>query len=121
MEFSDQNKHFEETYNQYIKPKPVFTKKVAGSDGKSQYSFLQLAAAKEQIIESQLKYYTLEEVSKHNSEKDIWMVINGIIYDVSVYKSYHPGGLEKIMMGAGKDATSLISILKILLDNIFFV
>lgn len=88
----------------------MLTKKVGGNDGKSQYSFLQLASTKEKNIESQSKYYTLEEVSRHNSEKDIWMVINGIIYDVTQYASYHPGGLEKIMMGAGKDATSLICI-----------
>lgn len=36
------------------------------------------------------------------------MILNDKIYDITIYKQYHPGGLEKIMMGAGKDATSLI-------------
>ena len=36
------------------------------------------------------------------------MICNEKIYDITTYKKYHPGGLDKIMMGAGKDATSLI-------------
>jgi cytochrome-b5 reductase len=41
-------------------------------------------------------------------EDSTWLVVNEKVYDITIYKKYHPGGLEKIMMGAGKDATSLI-------------
>ena len=36
------------------------------------------------------------------------MIVNEKIYDITIYKRYHPGGVAKIMMGAGKDATSLV-------------
>ena len=34
------------------------------------------------------------------------MALNGVVYDISVYLNYHPGG-SIILKGAGKDATGL--------------
>ncbi|HBA61470.1 MAG TPA: cytochrome B5 [Elusimicrobia bacterium] len=50
--------------------------------------------------------YTLEEVAKHASETDCWMIINGKTYDVSGFVAKHPGG-RMILNGCGKDATEL--------------
>lgn len=46
---------------------------------------------------------------KHDKEGDAWTVINNRIYDISIYLEYHPGGKEKLMMGAGIDGTALFS------------
>ncbi len=37
-----------------------------------------------------LKEFTLEEVASHNSEDDLYLVINGYVYDVTSFD--HPGG-----------------------------
>jgi cytochrome b involved in lipid metabolism len=50
---------------------------------------------------------TLDEVAKHNSNSDCWMVIDGKVYDVTKYTSSHPGGVSSIDMGCGRDATEL--------------
>lgn len=50
------------------------------------------------------KYYTIEEVSKHNKLGDGWMIINDNVYDVSEFN--HPGG-PIMKIGLGKDATEL--------------
>jgi len=52
-----------------------------------------------------LKKYTLDEVAKHNTESDCWVVVNGEVLDATPFLSKHPGGKLAIMLYAGKDAT----------------
>lgn len=44
------------------------------------------------------------EVMKHNKEDDMWMAIEGKVYDVSKFKE-HPGGYEILEDHSGKDST----------------
>lgn len=50
--------------------------------------------------------YTLADVSKHATESDCWMAIDGNVYDVTSFIPRHPGGAQ-ILDGCGKDATQL--------------
>ncbi|GAA5874582.1 hypothetical protein JCM16303_002911 [Sporobolomyces ruberrimus] len=45
------------------------------------------------------------EVAKHNSQDDMWMVVNGQVYDLTDFAPSHPGGLRILLKYAGKDAT----------------
>lgn len=54
-----------------------------------------------------VNYYSLDEVKKHNSNGDYWVVINGGVYDVSRWASYHPGGELPIRYMAGHDCTDV--------------
>ena len=49
--------------------------------------------------------YSIEEISIHNTENDIWIVINGIVYDVTDFLDQHPGGKSMLLNVAGTDAT----------------
>lgn len=55
-----------------------------------------------------VKYYTMDEVSKHDKKSDAWLVIRRKVYNVTPWIDKHPGGLI-IMKGVGKDATSLFN------------
>lgn len=57
------------------------------------------------MSETELKVYTIEEVKKHCSTDDLWLVYNGQVYDVTQYLDEHPGGEEVIVDCAGIDAT----------------
>jgi len=57
------------------------------------------------------KEYTFEEVAKHNSEKDCWVVVNGQVLDVTGFLKDHPGGKKAILLFAGKDASEEFNML----------
>ncbi|RKO91167.1 cytochrome b2, mitochondrial precursor [Blyttiomyces helicus] len=46
-----------------------------------------------------------QEVAKHNSREDCWVIIHGNVYDLSQFLAQHPGGVRPILKQAGKDAT----------------
>jgi len=46
-----------------------------------------------------------DEVAKHNSSDDCWVVLNGHAYDVTGFMQDHPGGAGIIMKYAGRDAS----------------
>jgi cytochrome-b5 reductase len=50
--------------------------------------------------------YGLEEVSKHTSKTDLWIVVWNHVYNVTEYQEDHPGGKEFLLENAGTDATT---------------
>ena len=52
-----------------------------------------------------MNYYSLEEVAKHNTEKDCWIIANDNVYDVTLFISLHPAGKDPIIKNAGTDQT----------------
>ncbi|KAL0073318.1 acyl-CoA dehydrogenase/oxidase [Phycomyces blakesleeanus] len=52
-----------------------------------------------------LKTFTREEVGRHASENDLWIIIDSSVYDMSRFINFHPGGAAPILEMAGKDAT----------------
>ncbi|KAK4688969.1 L-lactate dehydrogenase (cytochrome), partial [Tremellales sp. Uapishka_1] len=53
------------------------------------------------------KLISYEEVQKHRSREDCWVVIDGNVYDVTDFLDNHPGGGGIILANAGKDATKI--------------
>lgn len=49
------------------------------------------------------------ELATHSSEFDCWTAYNGKVYNMTQYIAYHPGGKQKLMLGAGKDCTDLFN------------
>jgi flavocytochrome c len=57
------------------------------------------------------KEYTMEEVAKHNTKEDLWVVVKGVVMDVSDWLDEHPGGPQAIMNFMGRDATEEFEML----------
>ncbi|XP_032149636.1 nitrate reductase [NADPH] isoform X1 [Sapajus apella] len=52
-----------------------------------------------------VKYYTLEEIKKHNHSKSTWLILHHKVYDLTKFLEEHPGGEEVLREQAGGDAT----------------
>ena len=57
------------------------------------------------------KEFTMEEVAKHNKKEDLWVVVKGVVMDVTNWLDEHPGGPQAIMNFMGKDATEEFEML----------
>ena len=49
--------------------------------------------------------YTKEEVSKHSTKRDCWLIIKDMVYNVTEFLSIHPGGSSIVVSVGGQDAT----------------
>merc|ERR1712056_70358 len=49
--------------------------------------------------------YSMEEVAKHTTKTDCWVVVSGQVLNVTKFLGEHPGGELAILTFAGKDAT----------------
>eukprot|EP00924_Labyrinthula_sp_SR-Ha-C_P011711 snap_masked-scaffold_17-processed-gene-6.36-mRNA-1 protein AED:0.43 eAED:0.44 QI:0/-1/0/1/-1/1/1/0/691 len=55
-----------------------------------------------------LKSFSKYEVSKHSAKEDLWLIIDGFVYDITEYisdGSVHPGGNEILITFGGTDCT----------------
>ena len=70
------------------KPKPADNKIDMGSGGKK---------------------ITMEEVKRHKTDKDCWIVLDDRVYDCTNWLKDHPGGPTSIVMNGGTDATEFFN------------
>jgi hypothetical protein len=47
------------------------------------------------------------QLKQHNTADDAWICVRGKVYNITPYLKFHPGGVDQILRGAGKDATKL--------------
>nr|ACB47482.1 delta6-fatty acid desaturase [Oenothera biennis]AUF71533.1 fatty acid delta 6-desaturase 1 [Oenothera biennis]AUF71534.1 fatty acid delta 6-desaturase 1 [Oenothera biennis] len=51
------------------------------------------------------KYISVQELSDHNKLEDLWISIQGKVYNVTDWKNHHPGGAVPLLNLAGQDVT----------------
>ena len=56
--------------------------------------------------ENPMPYYEWTEISLHNQTSDCWVVIDGLVYDVTTWIETHPGG-QLISTLAGEDVSTM--------------
>ncbi|OJJ46128.1 hypothetical protein ASPZODRAFT_67016 [Penicilliopsis zonata CBS 506.65] len=55
--------------------------------------------------------FSMEEVSKHNKKDDLWIVVKGVVLDVTNWLDEHPGGANALFNFMGRDATEEFAML----------
>ncbi|KAF9975098.1 sphingolipid delta-4 desaturase [Actinomortierella ambigua] len=56
------------------------------------------------------KEYTWEELAKHNTHDDLLIALRGNVYDVTKFLKRHPGGVDALLLGAGRDCTPVFEM-----------
>lgn len=49
--------------------------------------------------------FTAEEVARHNKASDLWLIIDGDVFNVTKFIDEHPGGGDVLLEHAGQDAS----------------
>ncbi|KAI2843930.1 hypothetical protein CBS63078_9489 [Aspergillus niger] len=57
------------------------------------------------------KEYSMEEIAKHNKKDDLWIVVKGVVLDVTNWLDEHPGGANALFNFMGRDATEEFAML----------
>ncbi|XP_026362772.3 cytochrome b5 reductase 4 isoform X2 [Ursus arctos] len=83
--------------------------KVPLKQGRSLMDWIRLTKSGKDLtgLKGRLIEVTEEELKKHNKKDDCWICIRGLVYNVSPYMEYHPGGEDELMKAAGSDGTDL--------------
>jgi predicted heme/steroid binding protein len=58
-----------------------------------------------EVPPTELPEVGLEEVARHNQAHDAWIVIDGVVYDVTRFLYEHPGGARTLLPWLGRDAS----------------
>ena len=61
------------------------------------------------ISQKNSREITKNELKQHNTRYDCWTALHGKVYNITQYLDYHPGGVDMLMKGGGKDCTSLFN------------
>ena len=56
-------------------------------------------------LDEDRNYFSLQQVSAHDNEVSAWVILEGKVYDVTVWLDSHPGGRAILLDNAGSDAT----------------
>ncbi|XP_032877802.1 cytochrome b5 reductase 4 isoform X2 [Amblyraja radiata] len=86
-----------------------WTRKMLLKPGRSLMDWIRLIKSGKDMtgLRGKLLRVTPEELAKHKEKTDCWICIRGMVYNVTPYLEYHPGGEDELMRGAGADATEL--------------
>jgi len=76
-----------------------------GGGGGAVASSAGVAAAAQPALPAGQNYYSVEDVAKHATEKDCWVVVADQVLNVTSFLKDHPGGALAILTFAGRDAT----------------
>ncbi|XP_077145910.1 cytochrome b5 reductase 4 isoform X1 [Ranitomeya variabilis] len=83
--------------------------KIPLKPGRSLMDWIKLKSSSKDLtgLKGRLIEVTEEELAKHNKKTDCWTCIRGLVYNITPYMEYHPGGEEELMKAAGIDGTQL--------------
>ncbi len=52
--------------------------------------------------------YTVEQVAKHNTQEDCWVILNGMVLNLTGFEKDHPGKIAFVKY-AGTDVTEIMT------------
>ncbi|KAK8858830.1 hypothetical protein IAR55_003060 [Kwoniella newhampshirensis] len=86
--------------------------KVALTPGHSALDWARLTGSGEDLRRTGAGFMrvTMSELKEHNTVDDAWSAFNGMVYNITAYLPFHPGGEDELMRVAGRDGTKLFML-----------
>uniref|UniRef100_A0A915E0R1 Cytochrome b5 heme-binding domain-containing protein n=1 Tax=Ditylenchus dipsaci TaxID=166011 RepID=A0A915E0R1_9BILA len=56
-----------------------------------------------------MDWVRLSKLQRMTRQEDCWMLLFDMVYDVTQYMEFHPGGADELMRAAGTDGTELFN------------
>lgn len=81
--------------------------KMQGQFGGDHHPMADRKAAPKQFSQLSDRAITMGELKEHNSRSNMWFAIRGNVYDLTDFASRHPGGIDILLICAGRDMTQL--------------
>jgi len=103
--YLNKNKSLEKVENTQVQPILGEVNEQIVTSSEENPTSVGTATKTESTSEPEEKYYTMEEVQKHNSRESCWTVIMGEVYDLTAWIDKHPGGTRAILKLCAKDGT----------------
>lgn len=97
----------------YIPGETAGRRKVALAAGRSPLDWARLKSSNSPALREGLPPFgriPMSEVKKHKTKESAWSVLNGMVYNITPYLEFHPGGEEELMRCAGRDGTRLFML-----------
>lgn len=69
-----------------------------GRHGKSHHTYLKVMEGHKAVEPRTISW---EELAQHKTASSAWLSLHGVVYDVTTYLNYHPGG-NILLEGCGK-------------------
>ncbi|XP_071721729.1 cytochrome b5 domain-containing protein RLF [Rutidosis leptorrhynchoides] len=87
--------------------------KVPFEKGYSQMDWMKLTRTHPDLAglngKSSKRLISMDEVKQNRTGDAMWTVLKGRVYNLAPYMKFHPGGVDLLMKGVGKDCTSLFN------------
>ncbi|VWU48363.1 cytochrome b5-like heme/steroid binding protein, putative [Hepatocystis sp. ex Piliocolobus tephrosceles] len=75
----------------------------------NQMVYVNLSESLKKNTSDKKKIFTREEVKKHNTYEDAWVIYENKVYNITHYFKYHPGGEDVLLEYAGQDITMKVA------------
>lgn len=69
------------------------------------FTFLYVTDSNANIADMGDRKISVQEISSHNKQDDCWIVVDGVVWDITGFAPEHPGGPAIIYKYAGRDAS----------------
>lgn len=83
----------------------------SGASGSAAAAAAPAAKAGPKVFSIPEKEFSMEEIAKHNTKEDLWVVVKGVVLDLTNWLDEHPGGPQAIMNFMGRDASEEFEML----------
>jgi cytochrome-b5 reductase len=93
-------------FNSSLADRDLYRKKIPTGEGFSHRDWINKIGQMNDTNLTDLPLISPDELAQHSSRNDCWIAIAGLVYNLTDYLPFHPGGVDILIQNCGKDASN---------------